>query len=267
VPRSTKKKPHTLIIGGTRGTGRALVRLFASKGHLISVIGRHQPAATKASPERVHYWKTDILNQSQLEKTLAEIVRKNGKLNCLVFCQRYRGQEDPWSGDLQVSLTATKTAIEQLSDSFADNGDKAIVIVGSIAGQFVAEEQPVSYHVAKAGLAQMVRFFAVALGAKGIRVNGVSPSSILKEESKHFYLEHQELLELYRRIVPLGRMGTAEEIAGVIEFLCSSKASLITGQNIVVDGGLSLQGQESLARKVARLTDLPITQQSQKKQK
>jgi len=267
VPRQTRKKPHTLIIGGTRGTGRALVKLFAGKGHVVSVIGRHKPAAARTSAARVCYWKTDVLNQSQFEKTLAEITRKNGRLNSLILCQRYRGQDDAWTGDFQVSLTATKAAIEQLSDSFADKGDKAIVIIGSIAGQFIAEEQPVSYHVAKAGLAQMVRFFAVALGARGIRVNGVSPSTILKEESKPFYLQHPQLLGLYKRIVPLGRMGTAEEIATVIEFLCSSKASFITGQNIVVDGGLSLQWQESLARKVARLTNLPITQQIRRKQK
>ena len=261
------KRKHTLIVGGTRGTGRALVRTFATGDRVVSVIGRRPPPESDLKAPHVHYWMVDLLDEKRLTKALSEIVRKNGKLSSLVFCQRYRGQEDVWSGDFQTSLTATKNAIEQLAEAFDEGGDKAIVIVGSVASRFIAEEQPLGYHVAKAGLVQMVRYFAVILGSKGIRINGVSPGTILKEESKNFYLEHKELMGLYKRIIPLGRMGTAGEIAQVIEFLCSPKSSFITGQNIVVDGGLSLQWHESLARKLASLTHLPITQQTSKKRK
>lgn len=261
------KRKHTLIVGGTRGTGRALVRTFAALDHVVSVIGRRPPPKSDLQVPHVHYWMVDLLDEKHLSKVLSEIVRTNGKLSSLVFCQRYRGQEDAWNGDFQTSLTTTKNAIEQLADAFDETGDKAIVIVGSVASRFIAEEQPLGYHVAKAGLTQMVRYFAVVLGRKGIRINGVSPSTILKEESKNFYMEHKELLGLYKRIIPLGRMGTAEEISNVIEFLCSRKSSFITGQNIVVDGGLSLQWHESLARKLASLTHLPITHQSPKKRK
>jgi len=261
------KKRHTLIIGGTRGTGRALVRAFAAKRHTVSVIGRRLPPESDLRDPHVKYWTVDLMDERRLSKVLKEIVDKNGKLSSLVFCQRYRGQDDAWNGDLQTSLTATKNVIEQLADEFDETGEKTIVIVGSVAGAFIAEEQPVGYHVVKAGLTQMVRYFAVLLGRKGIRINCVSPSSILKEESKKFYMEQKELLGLYQRIVPLGRMGTAEEISNVIEFLCSPESSFITGQNIVVDGGLSLQWHESLARKLASLTHLPITHQTPKKRK
>lgn len=261
------KKRHTLIIGGTRGTGRALVRTFAAKRHTVSVIGRRLPPESDLKAPHVDYWTVDLMDEKRLSKTLKEIVDKNGKLSSLVFCQRYRGQEDAWSGDLETSLTATKNAIEQLAGDFDETGERAIVIMGSVASGFIAEEQPVGYHVAKAGLTQMVRYFAVLLGKKGIRINCVSPSSILKEESKKFYMEQKELLDLYQRIVPLGRMGTAEEISNVIEFLCSPKSSFITGQNIVVDGGISLQWHESMARKLASLTHLPITHQTPKERK
>lgn len=108
----------------------------------------------------------------------------------------------------------------------------------------------------------MVRYYAVTLGPRRIRVNSVSPGTVLKDESKDFYLKNEQLYNLYKGIIPLGRMGTAEEVANVVAFLCSSKASFITGQNIVVDGGLSLIWQETLARKVASLDHLRVTRQA-----
>lgn len=244
------KKKHSLIVGGTRGIGRVLVRTFAEENHLLSVIGRRPPLETDQNIPDVHYWLVNLLDQERLSVALAEIIRQNGKLNNLVFFQRYRGKEGDWIGEIETSLTATKNVIESLVDEFDDTNENSIVIVSSVASHLIAEEQPLSYHVAKAGLNQMVRYYAVALGPKGIRVNCVSPGLILKEESKDFYLQNEQLYNLYKTSTPLGRLGTSEEIAQVIVFLCSPKASFITGQNIVVDGGLSLQWQASLACKL-----------------
>jgi NAD(P)-dependent dehydrogenase (short-subunit alcohol dehydrogenase family) len=244
------KAKHSLIVGGTRGIGRALVKTFAEENHVLSVIGRRPPPETDQLIPNVHYWMVDLLDRERLLVVLAEIIGKSGKLNNLIFLQRYRGKEDDWAGEIETTLTATKCVIEHLAEEFDEAGEKSIVIVSSVFGRFVGEGQALSYHVAKAGLDQMIRYYAVALGPRGIRVNGVSPFTFLKEESKDFYLQNKKLYNLYQRIVPLGRMGTAEEIANVILFLCSPKASFITGQNIVVDGGLSLVWQESLARKL-----------------
>lgn len=147
-------------------------------------------------------------------------------------------------------MTASKNVIERLADEFDGSNENSIVLVSSLAGHFIAEEQPLSYHLAKAGINQMVRYYAFALGPKGIRVNCVSSGAVLKGESKDFYLQNKQIYDLYKRIIPLGRMVTSEDIAHVIAFLCSPKASLMTGQNLIVDGGVSLQGQESLARKL-----------------
>ena len=84
-------------------------------------------------------------------------------------------------------------------------------------------------------------------------MNSVSPSTYLKNESKQYFLENEALLALYRELIPLGRMGTAEDVARLILFLCSADASFVTGQNIVVDGGLSLRWPESLARRLRGL--------------
>jgi NAD(P)-dependent dehydrogenase (short-subunit alcohol dehydrogenase family) len=246
-----KERKHSLIVGGTRGIGRALVRTLAEEGHVLSVIGRHSPPETDQHIPHVHYWAVDLLDQEQLPAALAEIIRRNGAVSNLIFLQRYRGQGDDWVGELETSLTATKNIIECLVDKFAATHENAIVIVSSVISYLITGKQPLSYHVAKAGLNQMVRYYAVTLGARGIRVNSVSPCTILKEESKDFYLQDERVYSLYKEITPLGRMGTAEEIAQVIAFLCSPKASFVTGQDIVVDGGLSLLLQDSLARQLS----------------
>jgi NAD(P)-dependent dehydrogenase (short-subunit alcohol dehydrogenase family) len=99
----------------------------------------------------------------------------------------------------------------------------------------------------------MVRYWAITLGGRGIRVNSVSPGTVLKEESKKFFLSDPKLSDLYRRITPLGRFGYAREVAQVIGSFCGEQTSFVTGQDIVVDGGVSLQWQESLARDLASL--------------
>lgn len=193
------------------------------------------------------------MDPDRLRTALVEIVGKNGKLNNLIFCQRYRGDGDDWAGEIETTLTATKTIIDSLIAEFDASRECSIVVVGSMASEFIAAEQPLSYHVAKAGLTQIVRYYAAMLGPAGIRVNCVTPGAVLKEESKEFYLQHKALYELYQRITPLGRMATAQEIANVISFLCSAEASFITGQNVVVDGGLSLAWHESLSRRISAI--------------
>lgn len=251
------KKGHIIIVGGTRGMGRALARVMKKAGYSVSAIGRHYPS--KPIPG-VFYRTVDLLDKSRLEQSLKEILMKSGKISSLVFFQRYRDTGDAWRGELETSLSATRNIIEYLADKFDPAGEKAIVLVSSVISHFIGSEQPVGYHVAKAGLSQMARYYAYILGRRGIRVNTVSPSGcILKEESKYFYLRNKQLHNLYKKIIPLGRMGSADEVAAVIAFLCGNKASFVTGQDIIVDGGVSLSSQESLARQLTPLKKLKVT--------
>ena len=240
---------HSLVIGGTRGIGREVVKLFAGQGHFVSVVGKRPALVADATSDNVRYWTIDFTNENELFAALTGIV-KSGKLCNLVFAHRYKGNENQWEGELATSLTATKKIIEQLSTEFSKDSHNSIVITSSIVSHLIADEQPLGYHVAKAGLCQMARFYAVTLGQKGIRVNSVSPSVFIKEESQEYYRNNPELLQLFSKITPLGRMGNAGEIASVITFLCSPAASYITGQDIIVDGGISLLAQPTLARKL-----------------
>jgi len=245
-----KNIPHTLIIGGTRGLGREAARLLSREGHHVSVIGRREPAESDCDIPNVKYWIADLQQPGEALGAALRIARERGPFNYLVFCQRYRGKDDDWAGEIQVSLSATKELVEGLLKEFVPVEDKGIVMVSSVFGDYVGEGQPLSYHLGKAGINQMARYYAVNLGRLGIRVNVVTPFTFLKEESKEFYLANEKLQALYRDIVPLGRMGTTEDSANAIVFLCSPRAGFINGQNIYVDGGLSVVWPETLARKL-----------------
>lgn len=241
---------HCLIIGGSKGLGRVLARVFSERNDKVSVIGRTAPKTPGSQPGIIDYWCVDLEDRAGLLSALNDIISRNGPLNYLVFSQRYRGREDSWTGELSISLTSTKLVIEELNSRFDPSGDKCIVLVSSVFGSYVGEGQDISYHVAKAGLNQMARYYAVNLAKKGIRVNAVTSFTFLKDESKHHYLNNHLLMDLYAEITPLGRMPTAEDIANVIAYLCSAGAGFVNGQNIYVDGGLSLVWPESLAKRL-----------------
>lgn len=242
------KRKHSLVVGGTRGIGQDLVKVLSKEGHLVSVIARQLPKGSVRSSGRIRYWAADITDPAQVSKSLSRILQRRGKLNYLVFLQRSRTPGDAWEEEIHTTLTATHTMIDQLGDQF--HREASIVLTGSMGGHFVAHDVPLAYQVSKAGLIHMARYYAVLLGSKGIRVNSVSPGTILKNESKHYFLQQPSLDRFYKRMIPLNRMGTAAEVAQVIAFLCSPRSSFVTGQDIIVDGGLSVQWQETLALKL-----------------
>lgn len=241
---------HSVVIGGTRGLGRVVTRQMAERGDVVSVIGRTRLSEEDLNAGNIFSYKADIDDKDDISSVLDDLVKKNGKVNYCVFLQRYRGKGDDWMGEFQTSLTATKNIVDHLTQQFSEDEDNGLVMVSSVFSKYVGEGQAISYHVAKAGLDQMMRYYALNLGPKKIRVNGISTFTFLKEESKEFYLKNKPLLELYESIVPLQRMGTTEDSANVISFLCSGQASFVTGQSILIDGGLSLHWPESLARRL-----------------
>src|SRR3990167_7306118 len=210
---------HALIIGGTRGLGKAVVNRLREKNYLCSVMARSLPIDIQ-NDSNILYLEADLHEQDICLERLKETIRARGKINYLIFLQRYRGAGDCWAGELDITLHATRHMIDGLKDEFhAENAhDSSIVMVSSMAGKFSTTSQPLSYSVAKAGLNQMVQHYAAELGHLGVRVNAVSPCSFIKEESQQFYDENKKLHALYKKIIPLQRMCRAEDVANVIAF-------------------------------------------------
>jgi NAD(P)-dependent dehydrogenase (short-subunit alcohol dehydrogenase family) len=247
-------RKHTIIVGGTKGVGRELALILAGEGQVVTAVGR-TPGAFPAfdSGGEVLGFAGDVESPDALLSSLQEHAAKVGPLSSLVFLQRYRGKGDSWAGEMTVAMTATKVLIEGLVPALAADGDRSVCIVTSNASTFVARNQTLAYHTSKAALKQMARFYAVKLGAQGVRVNVVSPCTFVKPESAAYYAGQAALQKMYAQITPVGRMGTAREVAEAVAFLCGPKASFITGQDLAVDGGLSLMLQDAMAREVAGL--------------
>lgn len=238
---------HVVVVGGSKGLGGEVSARFVSLGYAVTVISRNPPPPSL----RVNHVPTDLETLVSADGVVGEAVRAGGKVRYLIFCQRYRGSGDPWQGELKVTLSATRLLVNGFACQFCDGGDRAVAVVSSVYAEFVGSSQPESYHVAKAGLNQLVKFNAVALGKNGIRCNAIMPFTYLKPESKHIFEANKPLMNLYKDFVPLGIMGSTEDSVNLLEFLCSEKASFINGQAIGVDGGVSVIWPEELARTMA----------------
>ena len=230
---------HALIVGASKGIGAETAKLGRLKGWKISALSRSGEL------------KADLEKPAQALQAVKKAVAQHGPLDAVILCQRYRGSGDSWAGELAVSLTATKVLLEGLALKFSKDGG-AVVIVSSLADRFVAADQSPAYHAAKAALRQMARYYAVALAPR-VRVNVVTPGLVLKDEAKEFYAKNPKLVKLFERATPLGRMCRPRDAAEAIWFLCEPKSSFITGQELVVDGGVSLGFQPAVARSVAGL--------------
>lgn len=245
--------PHTMIVGGTRGTGRAIARSFIAEGHQVSVLGRRPPPESDQLQSGLSWRAVDVAEGAATVACFHDLVRAHGELTNLVFVQRYRGEGDEWDGELAVSVTATRRLIDLAAQHFAASG--SIVIVASVAARYIALEQGPGYHVAKAAVVQLARFYATRLAGRGIRVNCVSPAVIVKEENQRFYDSHPELVEALKAASPSGRLVHAEDVADVVGLLCSRRAALLTGQELVLDGGISLVASQSLLRQLVTRSD------------
>jgi 3-oxoacyl-[acyl-carrier protein] reductase len=110
-------------------------------------------------------------------------------------------------------------------------------------------DQNATYHYTRGALDTLVKYYACTLGKKKIRINCIQPTKIFKPENKSYFLKKNNFdRKLIEKITPLGRMGDAQDIADLVDFLTSDKSTFITGTIIPVDGGLRLVSQEQIAK-------------------
>lgn len=241
---------RALIVGGTRGIGRALADAWCRAGRQVAVIGR--TAAETAHDQPWVGWSVDLRDASALRARVAQIVAAAGPIDDLVFAQRARQMSDAWSDEIATSLTGTATVMSALEGTWSAARRPAVVVVGSLAARMVLLEQPAAYHVAKAGLDELTRYYAVALAQSGVRVNAVAPGVVLQQRSGNAPPTPTDEQRAYLRAIPLGRLAGVADVVDAIDFLCSERAAYITGQTLVIDGGLSLIMQHSLAAALLR---------------
>jgi meso-butanediol dehydrogenase / (S,S)-butanediol dehydrogenase / diacetyl reductase len=239
---------RAIVTGGGSGIGRATCRRMAAEGASVAVLDIDGDRA-KAVADEVGgpALVADVGDPEALRTAVDQAVTALGGLT-LLFNNAGTGNQSPlhewdpaeWDRLLRINLTGVYLGFRAAIPHIKASGGGSIVSTASISGtRPAAGEAP--YAAAKAAVAALTATAALEYGPI-IRVNAVSPGMIRTALTEPWFQFLPHEVERFERSTPVGRIGEPEDIADVVVFLCSDAARFITGQNIVVDGGLTLHG-------------------------
>lgn len=254
APDTVGDAPVTVISGAASGIGAATAALLAERGHRV-VIGHYaaDPHDPQETLDAVHavggegiVADLDVSSQESVEAFVSAAVQAYGTVDHVVANAGILRQvpfqdmsDQQWDEMLQVDLHGVmrlvRAAVPQLKRG------SSIVAISSIAGGFYGWQQHAHYAAAKAGVLGLIRSLAVEYGPAGIRANSIIPGLI--ETPQSLDAENSlgpEGLKAAGGSIPWGRVGRPEEIGGVISFLLSADSTYLTGQELIVDGGLTV---------------------------
>ncbi len=189
--------------------------------------------------------KTDLTDKQNIKEAVLSVLNTTGKIDILVNCAGVVFldnvedlKEEEWDITIAVNLKAPFILSQEVSKSMIANKGGKIINIASQAG-VIALEKHAAYCASKAGLIGLTKVFAIELAKFNIQVNAISPTVILTELGKKAWAGKRGE-EMIKKI-PAGRFGYPEEIASAVYYLISKDADLITGENLIIDGGYTIQ--------------------------
>jgi enoyl-[acyl-carrier protein] reductase III len=235
-----------LVTGGTRGIGRAIALRLVADGAARAVLGymRNDKAAEEAAGLVQEAGAEPMLVRGNVadSRTVDELA-SHGPYRVVVhnaatgvIRPALETEDKHWDWTLAANARALLSLARATAPAMEEGG--SILAISSLGSHRVLPNY-VLVGTSKAALESLVRYLAVELAPRGIRVNAVSGGVVETGALEHFP-NRDEMLEMARSRTPAGRMVTEDDIAGVVEFLCTPEADMIRGQTIVVDGGFSL---------------------------
>lgn len=240
-----------LVTGAARGIGLATAKRFLADGWrvaLLDIDGENLARTYTAlgKPDMTIAITCDVADAAGVAHAIATITEKFGRLDALVnnagiaiFKPILDVTYEDWSRVLAVNLTGPFLCAQAAAPLMRDSGGGAIVNITSISG-LRASTLRTAYGTSKAGLAHLTQQQAIELASIGIRVNAVAPGPVDTAMAKAVHTP--EIRAAYHDAIPLNRYGLETELAEAIFFLCSERASYITGQTLAVDGGFEATG-------------------------
>ncbi|AHM04324.1 Oxidoreductase, short-chain dehydrogenase/reductase family [Roseibacterium elongatum DSM 19469] len=236
-----------IVTGAARGIGLATTHLFLAEGLSVAMVDRDAEELQRAADglERVLPLPYDVSIPEQVDAIMAETIQHFGRIDCLVNnagVADFGPIEDTsfarWRTVMETNLDGvflcSQAAIPHLKKTRG-----AIVNIASISG-LRASTLRVAYGTSKAAVIHLTQQQAAELGEYGIRANCVAPGPVRTKLAMAVHTP--EIIDAYHDAIPLNRYGAEDEIAHVIAFLCSDKASYVTGQLISADGGFESTG-------------------------
>lgn len=248
---SVQMQKVALVTGAARGIGLATAKRFLADGWRVALLDINNETlsgtfAALGKPDATLALHCDVSDPDGVTRAFAAIMQQFGRLDALVnnagiaiFKPLLETTLADWNRTLAVNLTGAFLCTQAAAPLMRENGGGAVVNITSISGHR-ASTLRVAYGTSKAALAHLTKQQAAELGALGIRVNAVAPGPVDTAMAKAVHTP--EIRADYHDAIPLNRYGLETELAEAIFFLCSERASYITGQVLSVDGGFESTG-------------------------
>lgn len=243
----TQDAKVAIVTGGARGIGLAATEIFLEQGWRVAVVDRDAEELHRACDHIANVLpiEADISDPQSVDGVIRSVVSRFDRVDALVnnagvalFSRANQTNFDQWREVMATNLDGvflcTQAAIPELAKTKG-----AIVNIASISG-LRASTLRVAYGTSKAAVIHLTKQFAAELGEQGIRVNCVAPGPVRTKLAMAVHAP--EIISAYYDAIPLNRYGEAREIAEAIVFLCSDKASFVSGQTLAVDGGFDATG-------------------------
>jgi len=243
------QSPRTILVtGGTRGIGRAIVTRLAEEGYQVyfTYVSRPELAEELCSalaPAPVRGFCLDAGDPAAIVQFFGDEIKDKVFLAGLVNnagitrdSLLVRMKQEAWDEVLQVNLTGAFVFLREAAKIMMRQRWGRIISIASVVGQMGNPGQA-NYCAAKAGLIGLTKSAALELAPRSITVNAIAPGFIATDMTSTL---PQEIQDAYLSRIPLGRLGTPEDIAGAVAFLVSDAASYITGQVLGINGGMYL---------------------------
>lgn len=244
-----------IVTGGGRGIGRAIVREFAIRGAKVAVVARSEGEIGEAAEEASRLGgegfavKADVTSEAEVEAMVNKVLERFGRIDILVNNAGISIQKpilettlDDWFRVINTNLTSAFLCSKAVGRVMIKQGGGVIINIASVHGPYIAIPRRVAYTASKAGLDGLTRAIAVEWARYGIRAVCVAPGWIATERVLDLIRRGVVNEDEIKRLTPMARLATPEEVAKVVAFLASDEASFINGVTVVVDGGLIAYG-------------------------
>ena len=237
-----------LVTGAGIGIGRAAAKAFGKAGYKVivtDILEKEGQAVAEEIGKHGEFHKLDVRSTENANAVIASVEKKHGALDCIVANAGIAHKvpvalltDEKWDHTFDIDLKGIFRVVRPALPAMRAAKKGSIIAVSSIMGVAYGWDEHIHYSAAKSGVVGLVRGLAVELAKDGIRVNGIAPGYI--RTAQLLSVEHSLGPDADKAgaFIPMGRIGEPEEIADVIQFLASNASRYMTGQVVVVDGGL-----------------------------
>ncbi|EQA6112674.1 SDR family oxidoreductase [Listeria monocytogenes] len=237
-----------VVTGAASGIGKAMAELFSEKGAYVVLLDIKEDVkdvVAKINPSRTLALQVDITKKENIEKVVAEIKKVYPKIDILAnsagvaLLEKAEDlPEEYWDKTMELNLKGSFLMAQIIGREMIATGGGKIVNMASQAS-VIALDKHVAYCASKAAIVSMTQVLAMEWAPYNINVNAISPTVILTELGKKAWAG--QVGEDMKKLIPAGRFGYPEEVAACALFLVSDAASLITGENLIIDGGYTIK--------------------------